>query len=132
MITSEILIDFIKNYKRDGKYTFYNDCIDKLKELKDMENIKKEAYILEPLRLYLLKNSEKYKIYLDTKKPTDKNFIKYEFEENEYDNFLELVLLTEEFDSNILKLKYDLFPEVIGAQERIKVENLKSKFPSPK
>ena len=51
MITSEILIDFIKNYKRDGKYTFYNDCIDKLKELKDMENIKKEAYILEPLRL---------------------------------------------------------------------------------
>ena len=105
MITSEILIDFIKNYKRDGKYTFYNDCIDKLKELKDMENIKKEAYILEPLRLYLLKNSEKYKIYLDTKKPTDKNFIKYEFEENEYDNFLELVLLTEEFDSNILKLK---------------------------
>ena len=70
-----------------------------------MENIKKEAYILEPLRLYLLKNSEKYKIYLDTKKPSDKNFIKYEFEENEYDNFLELVLLTEEFDSNILKLK---------------------------
>jgi ubiquinone/menaquinone biosynthesis C-methylase UbiE len=105
MITPDNLIDFIKNYKRDAKYTFYNDCIDKLKEIKHMENIKREAYVLEPLRIYLLKNSDKYKIYLDTKKPSDKNYIKYDFDKNEYDNFLQLILLTEEFNSDLMRLK---------------------------
>jgi len=105
MITSENLIDFIKNYKRDVKYTFYNDCIEKLKEVKDIELIKRESYILEPLRLYLLKNLDIYKIYLSTKKPSNKNYIKYDFDDTEYDNFLQLILLTEQHKSNILELK---------------------------
>lgn len=105
MITSENLIDFIKNYKRDVKYTFYNDCIEKLKEVKDIELIKRESYILEPLRLYLLKNLDIYKIYLSTKKPSNKNYIKYDFDDTEYDNFLQLILLTEQHKSNILEFK---------------------------
>jgi len=108
MIIIQDIIDFINNYKVDKKYTFYNDSINKLKELKNKqgENITeiiKESYILEPLRLFLLKN--KYNIFLDIKKADNSTYVKYKFDETEIENFLTMILLTEEFKSNILELK---------------------------
>jgi SAM-dependent methyltransferase len=108
MITIQDIIDFINNYKVDKKYTFYNDSINKLKELKNKQGeniteINQESYILEPLRLFLLKN--KYNIFLDIKKADNSTYIKYKFDETEIENFLTMILLTEEFKSNILELK---------------------------
>jgi len=104
MIKLDELIDFINNYKFDKKYTFYKDSIDKLKTLneKNLEEIKHESFILEPLRLFLLKN--KYNIFLDTKKADNSTYIKYKLDDKEIENFLINVLLTEEHKSNILSL----------------------------
>ena len=81
MIKTDDVINFIIEYKFDKKYTFYNDCIIKLKELqnKDLTEIKHESYILEPLRLFLINN--KYNIYLDTKKEKNTTYIKFIFDD---------------------------------------------------
>lgn len=111
MITINNLIDFLKEYKVDSKFTFYNDCMIKLNELKNtnkiekLEKINDKSYLLEPLRLFLLKNKDKYKIYLSNDKPKNLSYVEYKFTSDELNNFLHLVLLTEEFDSNILKIK---------------------------
>lgn len=106
MITIDDLINFLNNYKFDKKYTFYTDCVTQLKKLKDKNNditeIKKESFILEPLRLYLNKN---YNIFLDIKSHKDSNYVEYKFNDTEIENFLINILLTEEYNSNILELK---------------------------
>jgi SAM-dependent methyltransferase len=104
MINIEDLINFLKNYKFDKKYTFYNDCIDKLStKNNDIQELPQESYILEPLRLYLINNNN-YNIFLDTKKADNSTYIKYKFDKFELDNFLINILLTEEYESNILKI----------------------------
>ena len=106
MIKINDIINFIKDYKFDKKYTFYNDSIAKLTEkIKENEltEIEHESYILEPLRLFLLNN--KYNIFLDTKKADNSTYIKYKLDDIELENFLINILLTEEYKSNILELK---------------------------
>ena len=105
------IINFLITYKTDLKYTFYKDAMHKLKELQNkviinnqtMHRIQRKSYILEPLRLYLLNN--KYNIFLSNKKYKLCNYIKYKLNQKEKDNFLTLLLLSEEYNSNILKLK---------------------------
>ena len=105
------LIDFLTKYKTDPKYTFYKHALDRLNEVqnkniienKSLHRIQQKSYILEPLRVYLLSNN--YNIFLSNKKHTDCNYIKYKLTDKETDNFLTLIVLSEEFNSNILELK---------------------------
>jgi ubiquinone/menaquinone biosynthesis C-methylase UbiE len=111
MITITNLIDFLSNYKTDSKYTFYNNSIEMLKNLQNknivnnkiIKRFQRKSYILEPLRIYLLEN--KHNIFLSNKKNKSCNYIKYKLTDLERDNFLTLIVLSEEFNSNILKLK---------------------------
>jgi ssDNA-binding Zn-finger/Zn-ribbon topoisomerase 1 len=105
------LINFLITYKTDPKYTFYKHALDRLKELqkkniienKQINRIQQKSYILEPLRIYLLSNN--YNIFLSNKKYTNCNYVKYNLTQIEKDNFLTLIVLSEEFKSNILELK---------------------------
>ena len=110
MIITE-LIEFLTNYKTDSKYTFYKDALNKLKALKEelektntkINRIQQKTYILEPLRIYLI--TGKYNIFLSNKKQKDCNYIKYKLTDKEKNNFLSLIVLTEELNSDILKLR---------------------------
>jgi SAM-dependent methyltransferase len=105
------LINFLSGYKTDPKYTFYKDALEKLNNLQNkyiinnkiINRIQKKSYILEPLRLFLLYN--KHKLFLSNKKYRQCNYIKYKLNERERDNFLTLIILSEEYNSDILKLK---------------------------
>lgn len=111
MITINNLIDFLSNYKTDPKYTFYNNSMEMLKNLQNknivnnkiIKRFQRKSYILEPLRIYLLEN--KHNVFLSNKKNKSYNYIKYKLTKLERDNFLTLIVLSEEFNSNILKLK---------------------------
>jgi len=100
------LIDFLTTYKTDTKYTFYKNSLEMLKKIdkknKEIRRMQQKSYILEPLRIYLLHN--KYNIFLSNKKHEGCNYIKYRLDEYEKENFFKIVVLSEEFNSNILKL----------------------------
>ena len=109
MINLTNLINFIKEYKIDPKFTFYKDCLTKLEELKDKEKddihkIQNFSYLLEPIRLYLLNNIDSFKFILSTKKCKNCSYVKYELSDQEMENFLTLIELMESKKSNILKL----------------------------
>jgi hypothetical protein len=105
------LIEFLTTYKTDPKYTFYNNALEKLKKIQNkniinnkiIKRIQRKSYLLEPLRIYLLQN--KYNIFLANTKYKGCNYIKYKLTNFEKENFLTLIILSEEFNSNILKLK---------------------------
>ena len=110
MIITE-LIEFLTEYKTDSKYTFYKDALNKLIKLKEelektntkINRIQQKSYLLEPLRIYLI--TGKYNIFLSNKKHKDCNYIKYTLTDKEKNNFLSLVVLTEELNSDILKFR---------------------------
>jgi SAM-dependent methyltransferase len=110
MIITE-LIEFLTEYKTDSKYTFYKDALNKLIKLKEelektntkINRIQPKSYLLEPLRIYLI--TGKYNIFLSNKKHKDCNYIKYTLTDKEKNNFLSLVVLTEELNSDILKFR---------------------------
>ena len=113
MIINE-LINYLKEYKTDPKYTFYKDALIKLEKLQQelitknekLHRIQQKTYLLEPLRIYLLSDKAKdYNIFLSNKKHPDCIYIKYTLTDKEIDNFLTLIVLTEEYNSNILKFK---------------------------
>ncbi len=113
MIINE-LINYLKEYKTDSKYTFYKDSLIKLEKLQKeliiknekLHRIQQKTYLLEPLRIYLLSDRAKdYNIFLSNKKHPDCIYIKYSFTDKELDNFLTLIVLTEEHKSNILKFR---------------------------
>lgn len=113
MIINE-LINYVKSYKTDPKYTFYKDALIKLEKLqKDLitkneklHRIQQKTYLLEPLRIYLLsENAKDYNIFLSDKKHKNCIYIKYTLTDKESNNFLTHIILTEEFESNILKLR---------------------------
>ena len=110
MIITE-LIEFLTEYKTDSKYTFYKDALNKLIKLKEelektntkINRIQQKSYLLEPLRIYLI--TGKYNIFLSNKKHKDCNYIKYTLTDKEKNNFLSLIVLTEELNSDILKFR---------------------------
>ena len=121
------LINFLSTYKTDIKYTFYKDALQKLTELQNkiisnnkiVHRIQRKSYILEPLRLFLLYTE--HNIFLSTKKNKSCNYIKYKLNQKEKDNFLTLILLSEEYNSNILRLKeinIDKISEILNTNEK--------------
>ena len=110
MIITE-LIEFLTEYKTDSKYTFYKDALSKLIKLKEeleksntkINRIQQKSYLLEPLRIYLI--TGKYNIFLSNKKHKHCNYIKYTLTDKEKNNFLSLIVLTEELNSDILKFR---------------------------
>lgn len=113
MIINE-LINYLKEYKTDPKYTFYKDALIKLEKLQQelitknekLHRIQQKTYLLEPLRIYLLSDkANDYNIFLSNKKHLDCIYIKYTLTDKEIDNFLTLIVLTEEYKSNILKFR---------------------------
>jgi SAM-dependent methyltransferase len=113
------LINYLKEYKIDPKYTFYKDAYNKLIELKgeiitknekhekhENHRIQQKTYLLEPLRIYLLSDKNKdYRIFLSDKKYIGCVYVKYTLTKEELNNFITLIKLSEEYKSNILKLK---------------------------
>lgn len=113
MIINE-LINYLKEYKTDPKYTFYKDALIKLEKLQQelitknekLHRIQQKTYLLEPLRIYLLSDkATDYDIFLSNKKHSDCVYIKYTLMDKEIDNFLTLIVLSEEYKSNILKFR---------------------------
>ncbi len=104
MLKLNDIIIFLENYKIDNKFTFYKDCTDKLKEIKDtnIHKIQRLSYLLEPIRLYLLNNLDNYQFILSKYKYKDCTYVKIRLDKQELDNFLNLLELMEKYKSNIL------------------------------
>jgi SAM-dependent methyltransferase len=90
----------------DKKFTFYSDCMEELKKYdkKEIHKIKKKSFLLEPIRLYLLNNIDKYSFIISKNKYKNCTYIKYKFNEFEKNNFFINLELTEKLNSDILKL----------------------------
>ncbi len=106
MIKQNDIINFLQNYKIDSKFTFYKECIDKIKEVKDeyIHKIKRVTYLLDPIRLYLLNNIDNYRFILSRNKFKDCTYVKIRLDNKEIDNFLTLLELMENYKSNVLEL----------------------------